>query len=85
MVEKSHYKFFLLYIDQIFIFQKCRHNSFTKTPITTDYEILYILTEQEWDIFLNSYIYDELQNQLTVQTNIGSSPCMEEYAEDASL
>ena len=46
IVNKSHYKFFEVYINQIFIFQKGHHTISRMMHASTETDILYNITEE---------------------------------------
>ena len=78
LVYRPHCKFFLVDIDQILLFKKWHCTTFTRTQTTTEVDILYKLTEEEWDRFCNAYISEKLHNQSQFQTHTVSSPYMED-------
>ena len=69
LVEKPHSKFLRADIDQIFISQQWQQSTFIKTPTTTKANILYNLTEEQWDRFCYAYISDKLHNPPPFQTH----------------
>ena len=48
MVDKKHTMLFIMYIYQIFIFQQWNHTTLANTPTTTEADIVYNITEEEW-------------------------------------
>ena len=53
LLDKPQSKLFMVDIDQIFIFQQWRHNTFIRIPTTIEADIIYKFTEEEWDIVCN--------------------------------
>ena len=53
LVTNPYSKFFVVYIYQIFIFKKCQHTNFIIILTTTEDDILYKFTEEEWDRLCN--------------------------------
>ena len=58
---------------------------FIRIPTTIKADILYKLTEEEWDSFCTRYIYEKLQNLPPFHTNTGYLSCKEYPIVEMSL
>ena len=52
-MDKKHTKFFIMDIYQMLIFQQWNHTTLKNTPTTTEADIVYNITEEEWYRFYN--------------------------------
>ena len=67
LLDNPHSKFLMVDINKILIYQQCHHPNFIISPNTTDADILYKFTEDEWNRLCIDYIAEKIRNPSKVQ------------------